>query len=341
MALLVFGTHDARRAHVAVMRMVATVNGSRPFEGDTAELVRKFAALQGCPRCHGFDKALDFSDILNGSPPWDHPKRAVDLLKQQLKTAKDREEAVHAGLLVAMFGDNQDPEALHVAHAIARDLGVDDDILDGVVRIANDNAASAKADLFRRFLSERIAVDSDLIKNHMERHDLASLSRPELIAHYHQLMAAAPAGSLGAEMRAFYRDASFPVPGMPGSPLPVEFLGSHDVHHVLAGYDISPQGEVYTAVFNAGNTRAGIGWLSVVLLQWHQGVKLGVFDPVHSHLDPAIMARAAERGAQTKINIYDAQWDWMSLLAEPLDEVRRSLSIPPGGLVGPGQKWAT
>ncbi|MEI8259825.1 MAG: hypothetical protein WCJ30_29560, partial [Deltaproteobacteria bacterium] len=60
-----------------------------------------------------------------------------------------------------------------------------------------------------------------------------------LVERYHLLVADAPEGSLGAQMRKFYDDARFDIPGTPGAPLPVEFLGSHDVHHVLAGYDTS------------------------------------------------------------------------------------------------------
>jgi hypothetical protein len=77
----------------------------------------------------------------------------------------------------------------------------------------------------------------------------------------------------------------------------------------------------------------------VVLLQWHQGIKLGVFPPGHSHLDPAMVADAALRGSQTGTDVYDAQWDWMSLLDQPLDEVRSALGIPPGGQVAHGESW--
>ena len=99
--------------------------------------------------------------------------------------------------------------------------------------------------------------------------------------------------------------------------------------------------EAYTAVFNAANAEAGIGWLTVVLLQWHQGIKLGVFPEGHSHLDPTTMAEAWARGAQTTTDIYDAGWDWMALLDLPLDDVRAALAIPAGGraTVSPGGSW--
>ena len=339
MALLAFGTHESRRAQVATMRLVATALETRPFAGSSSELVQMFAGLMGCAGCHGFEESLDFSDLLGETPPWSEIDDAIAMIEALLIDDRDRTEVVNSGLLVAMFADTPDLDALLAARQIARSLGCDDTLIDNIVAIANESAATAKADLFRRFLSERIDVESETIREHMERHDLDAITRPSDIERYHQLITEASEGSLGAEMRFFYSDAKFDIPGTPGVPLPVEFLGSHDIHHVLAGYNTSAQGEAYTAVFNAANAEAGIGWLSVVLLQWHQGIKLGVFPEGHSHLEPAQMADAALRGSQTTTDVYDAHWDWMALLSLPLDEVRSSLGIPPGGQVSAGSSW--
>jgi hypothetical protein len=321
------------------MRLVATALETRPFDGSSSELVQMFAGLMGCAGCHGFEESLDFSDLLGETLPWSEIDEAIAMIEALLIGDRDRTEVVNSGLLVAMFADSPDLDALLAARQIARSLGCDDTLIDNIVAIANESAATAKADLFRRFLSERIDVESETIREHMERHDLDAITRPSDIERYHLLITEAPEGSLGAEMRFFYSDAKFDIPGTPGVPLPVEFLGSHDIHHVLAGYNTSAQGEAYTAVFNAANASAGIGWLSVVLLQWHQGIKLGVFPEGHSHLDPAQMADAALRGSQTTTDVYDAHWDWMALLSLPLDEVRSSLGIPPGGQVSAGSSW--
>lgn len=339
MSTMTFGTHEVRRAHVATMRLVATALESRPFDGPESDLVRMFAGLIGCAGCHGFDESLDFSDLLGVSSPWATIEEAIAEIGSLLANQAERIEAVNAGQLVAMFAEEPDRRALEAAREIARGLGCDDTLIEMVLAVANESAATAKADLFRRFLSERIDVEAETIRQHMDRHDLALITRPPTIERYHRLIAEAPPGSLGAEMRRFYDDASFDIPGAPGVPLPVEFLGSHDVHHVLAAYDTSAQGEAYTAVFNAGNSSAGIGWLTVVLLQWHQGIKLGVFPEGHSHLDPAMVADAVLRGNQTSADVYDAHWDWMALLSEPLDEVRASLGIPAGGQVVAGGHW--
>jgi len=320
------------------MRLVATAMETRPFAGDLAELVTTFAALLGCAGCHGFDQSLDFSDVTSIDELQDLDG-AMNELQQLLDNPVDRIEAIHSALMVAMFADQVDPAATAAVTELATALGCTATIIADVARVANSQAASAKADLFRRFLAERIATDEAMIAAHMDRHDLGELTAPATITEYHHLLERAPLGSLGAEMRAFYSDARFDVPGAPGVPLPVEFLGSHDIHHVLAGYNTSAQGEVYTAVFNAANASAGIGWLSVVLLQWHQGIRLGVFPESHSHLEPALMADAAKRGAATVVDVYAADWDWMTLLSQPLTSVRQTIGISAGGQVGPGESW--
>ena len=338
MALVLFGTEVQRRGQVLAMRLAATALETRPFTGGLAELVTVFSALLGCAECHGYPDSLDFSDLTDPEMAGNLDELLTDL-QRLLVTQDDRIQVIHGALLVSLFADEVDESATAAVVRLAALLEVSEQLVMDVAEVANTQAASAKADLFRRFLTERIAKDEAVIAAHLGRHDLGELTAPSKIAEYHSLLARAPEGSLGAEMRAFYRDARFDIPGSPGAPLPVEFLGSHDVHHVLAGYNTSAQGEVYTAVFNAANASAGIGWLSVVLLQWHQGIKLGVFPQGHSHLEPARMAEAAARGAATVVDVYSASWDWMSLLEQPLLEVRAAIGIGGFGQVGEGDSW--
>ena len=335
----VFGTPDMRRAFVGVMRIVATARETRPFDGPRSELVKMFAGLVGCSGCHGFEKSLDFSQFLGINSPWENELEGLEKIKSWLPRSEDRQEAVHAGLLISMYSPEPDPIATQVARWIAQELGVDDKFAQSIEKVANENAALAKADVFRRMLSDRTGINQEIIANQMAKHALAEISSKEMVEKYHRLLKDAPDESLGAEMRKFYKDANFDWPGMPSVPLPVEFLGAHDVHHVLAGYEANAHGEVYCAVFNAANSSKGIGWLSVVLLQWHQGIKLGVFPPAHAHLNPEIMAKAAKRGSETIVDIYNENWDWLPLLLKPLSEVRNQLGIPSGGTVESGASW--
>ena len=339
MALLTFGPPEARRAYVAVMRMTATAQGTRAFEGPQAELVKMFAGLVGCSGCHGFENSLNFSELLGPDEPWPDANQGMADIAANLTDLRNRQEAFHAALMVALYSRVSDPQATTTARWIGKKLGLGDDLVAMVEKVAHDNAAQAKGDIFRRMLSQRTHFEQQQIAEQMAIHDLASLSDSVMTKQFHALVEHAPVGSLGAEMKSFYDSAGFEAPGKEGSPLPVEFLAAHDVHHVLAGYGTSPHGEVYTAVFNAANSPDGIGWLTVVLIQWHQGIKMGVFPPAHAHLEPEAMAQAAKRGAELNEDICSPSWDWLALLNQPLDQVRQSLKIPPGGYVKAGESW--
>ena len=138
MALMAFGTHEARRAQVATMRLVATAMDTRPFDGGTADLVRMFAGLMGCAGCHGFEESLDFSDLTGDTVPWSNSDEAIAMIGELIADFNDRIEAANSGLLVALFADTPDLEGLLAARDIARGLGCDDSLIDGVVAAKGD-----------------------------------------------------------------------------------------------------------------------------------------------------------------------------------------------------------
>jgi len=339
MAILTFGSPAARRAYVSAMRMAATALGTRAFEGPQAELVTMFAGLVGCSGCHGFEQSLQLSDLLGPDEPWPDAEQGIAAIAEAMADMQQRQEAVHAALMVSLYSPVSDPQGVSAARWIGKKLGVSDELMSLVEEVAHHNAAEAKGDIFRRMLSQRTPFQQQQIADYAASGDLASLTDTVMAKQFHSLVESAPEGSLGAEMKVFYETAGFEMPGKEGSPLPVEFLAVHDVHHVLAGYGTSAHGEVYTAVFNAANSPDGIGWLTVVLIQWHQGIKMGVFPPAHAHLKPATMALAAQRGAELNQDICSPDWDWLSLLNQPLGQVRKGLNIPDGGYIEVGDAW--
>ncbi|MEI7953036.1 MAG: hypothetical protein WCH37_10215, partial [Synechococcaceae cyanobacterium ELA182] len=295
-----------------------------------------FAGLVGCSGCHGFEQSLQLSDLLGPDEPWPDAEQGIAAIAEAMADMQQRQEAVHAALMVSLYSPVSDAQGVSAARWIGKKLGVSDELMSLVEEVAHHNAAEAKGDIFRRMLSQRTPFQQQQIADYAASGDLASLTDTVMAKQFHSLVESAPEGSLGAEMKVFYDSAGFEMPGKEGSPLPVEFLAVHDVHHVLAGYGTSPHGEVYTAVFNAANSPDGIGWLTVVLIQWHQGIKMGVFPPAHAHLKPATMALAAQRGAELNQDICSPDWDWLSLLNQPLGQVRKGLNIPDGGYIEVG-----
>ena len=129
MAMLAFGTPTERRGLVAVMHQVATANGTRPFDGDRADLVRMFAGLQSCAGCHDDDEAVDFSDLVCDTKTWSDPEEGIAEIRACLPDNRQALEAVHAGLLVALYSIEQDPEGLEAARWISKQLGASDSMV--------------------------------------------------------------------------------------------------------------------------------------------------------------------------------------------------------------------
>jgi len=319
------------------MRVVATAAGSRPFAGAQADLTTAMAAI--AQHDHNAPTAPVVADLLADAEPWPSAAESLSEITRLLTTEADRREAAHAAFLVALMPEEADAEGLHTARWLARSLHADDAFAADLEATVTQHAAAAEADLFRRFLSWKTGVDLSTIQERMARQLPVVDTPPEEVEELRRRFAAAKEGTVGYELSNFYRDTGFDIPGTPGT-LPLAVLGSHDVHHVLTGYDASPEDEVYLAAFTAANARnGGAEYLAVITLQWHQGIRLGVFDPARATLDPTKMVLAAERGARTPVDVCTTDWNWEALIETPLELARELLGIPPGGSVGPSGLW--
>lgn len=319
------------------MRLTCTAVGTRPFTGPESDLVKAMAEMEGHE--HVDQQAADFSDLVQAENPWSSPESALKQIARDLPDAHSRSAAAHAAVMVTLFADEPDIEALHAARWVAQGLGADDEGIADVEKSAGEKAQLAQNDLFRRFLSWKTGVELDVVYQRLSQGKLVVDTPPEQVVALQRRLDNAREGTLGSELSRFYSETNFALPGTPGM-LPLEVLGSHDVHHLLAAYDTSPEAEVYLAAFTAANTgSSGVEFLSVAMLQWHQGIKLGVFDPAHAILDPQLLAQAAERGSETPTDLSLQDWDWQSLLDQPLDDIRADLGIPAGGSVAPGGRW--
>ena len=148
------------------------------------------------------------------------------------------------------------------------------------------------------------------------------------LAQYEAYRGLAP-GSFGRTLVAYYEDNLFPLPGSTGSPFSNN-LTAHDRHHVLAGYDTTPLGELCVFAFDGAlSKRDYSGAMVGVVAQFQLGY---VFDPTvrawRHQFDPDRIYRAAERGHACEVNYLDEEVDLDALMAEPLDEVRRQFGIP-------------
>lgn len=337
MALLVHGSPDARRAVVVAMRLAATADGERSFAGPEADVVRAMAEVLAL--ADQGDVPVDLSDLVGEPEPFADPHAATAAVAAWLPERSDRREAIHAALLVPLVADDPDPGALHAARRLARHLGADDRTVRDLEHTASRHAAAAESDLFRRFLAWKTDLPHHTVRHRLARHQPVVPTPPAEVADVRRRLDTAAPGTVGQTLARFYADTGFDIPGTPGV-LPLAVLGSHDVHHVLTAYDASAEDEVYLAVYTATNARrGGTDYMAVILLQWHQGIRLGVFPPDRAVLDAEQIAVAARRGSDTAVDMTTTAWDWRALLDVPLDRARADLGIPPGGSVGADGPW--
>jgi hypothetical protein len=140
-----------------------------------------------------------------------------------------------------------------------------------------------------------------------------------------------PADTLGYAYFHHCRDQGFGFPGSPNG-LP-EGAVYHDMTHVLAGYDTTPEGETCVGGFTAGYKRANPFYVLLVpALTFGAGVNITPADqPTITGIlgKPGVAARfiaAVDRGARVNTDL-SANWDYWPLMPLPIAEARARLGI--------------
>jgi hypothetical protein len=150
-----------------------------------------------------------------------------------------------------------------------------------------------------------------------------------------------PAGTLGATVFHHYRANGFALPGERGG-FPEQGV-YHDISHVLAGYDTSPQGETLVGGFIAGYREnrpdRGLFTALFVLSIFSAGVDVTPIDVGAKKGTIGDVAErfllAIERGSKLSQDLSD-DWNFWDYIELPLEEAREQLGVPPKTLFGSG-----
>jgi hypothetical protein len=163
----------------------------------------------------------------------------------------------------------------------------------------------------------------------------------KILEQYHGY-AELPDHTLGRTMVQYYQDNEFPLPGTPGATFS-NALTQHDFHHVMAGYDTTPLGEILVQAFDHAISQGDAsGAIVGVVAQMQIGL---VFDPSvrawKGQFNPDLFFRAIERGNDAKVDYLTPGYDMDPLMEEPLDEIRERFGIAPEGRLvnGPDDRW--
>jgi hypothetical protein len=262
-----------------------------------------------------------------------------------------RERMVQIMLLAEMLLVPIPREVSERVETYAAWLGVGDDMIKVVRRIANGSLGLALIDFQRSGYFERMLAEPPEHLHTTRALDEAweaACSDDELYARWAALDQC-PEGSLGLGVWRFYRARGFAFPGRPESAPPL--LAQHDWIHVLADYGstVESEIEVFGLISRANDDPGAFSLLAMVLglfeTGYLYGAAKGFFEYDRGHLSRDVdrmavrLADATYRGAILAKHVNDSgrgskatdllAVDWFAHADRPIDDVRAEYGLPP------------
>jgi hypothetical protein len=238
-----------------------------------------------------------------------------------------RETASFATVMAFVDGKLDDAKLRKVL-ALAASLGVHDDFIDDIAKLAQGRLQEATAHMIRANLES--VTGRPWRTAEMEPWLLPYRLKPDAaLAARFRALAALPEDTFGHAFAAFYARNNYAFPGTPAA-LNAGFAVPHDSTHVLAGYDTSPGGELLTSVLTAAMHRrnAMSGHVLPVILSWHLGVPMNeVAGAAKGALDPQEFWHAWARGEDVAIDLFNPAWNFWSAAQQQLQAVRRDVGL--------------
>ena len=311
------------QAVIQILKGVATDDGALPLN----EIHRKTLSSIAD---HLFHMEVDVEAL---------PASSTDV-QEQITGESLRREIVHMASVLPYLETDDIGQRGQALGRLAKAWNVSDLLVKGALSFAKGNKTLLYLDSFRSNKPELGQGVASLSWGFLKS-SLHLDGNKKLLADYESYREL-PAETLGRTMVAYYDDNLFPLPGNAGAPFSNN-LTSHDRHHVLAGYDTTPLGELCVFAFDGAlSSRDYSGAMVGIVAQFQLGY---AYDPTvrawRDQFDPDMVYRAAERGYSCKVNYLDQPVDFDALMKRPLAEVRESFGIPPEGALvnGPDDPW--
>lgn len=249
-----------------------------------------------------------------------------------LPGAHQRKRLVQLAAMAALLSRPLDPQAVAYVRSLADQLAVRDSVLDVLQALLRDRHRWVRLLAMRRAVGALVA---DAWRAGGAREAMRFLAAMFLkrgsdraLHSRFESLASLPEGTLGHAYWAHMKREGFGLPGAPGGIAAA--VAYHDVAHVLAGHEATPQGEIQQGSFQGGNRRSdGFFFIQFVLLHFHHGVRVTPgAPPTRGHFDPALVLWAIHRGAQCRVDL-TSRWDFWPLMALPLEQARERLGLLP------------
>lgn len=246
--------------------------------------------------------------------------------------AHQRKRLVQLAAVAVLHAQPMRPDSYVYLKALARQLDTHDSVIDAIGAVIDGRPLKARFLTMRRgmrvMLKEACTAEGAMgVLRFAGALALGLTVNKDRVWHYKRL-GLLPEGTLG---RSYWRHMTEQGFGFPGERAGIpDTAAYHDVFHVLADNGVTPHGEIQQGALQAGNRREdGFFFLQMVLLQFHQGVKVTpAAEGYTGHFDPDLVLWAVHRGAQCSVDLTH-QWDFWPLMGLPLEEARRRVALLP------------
>jgi len=314
--VFVTASPDQARAILGGMREVATAGGTTALtDADRAALIAAGRYVLRLP---------DPVDV-DALPDVDPGALAKEL--------DDRALADHAGQFLAamaLIDGALDRAKIDVVLRYAAALGIHEDYVRQLADAAHSHLKWVLGDMARQNLKSIVGYLPDVsldrwIMPYRDGHEDV-----ELAARYRAL-GDLREESFGRAFFEFYQANGFAFPGEAAA-VNQQFATPHDSSHVMSGYSTSLQGELLVSTFTGGMhpDNPMSGHILPVIFSWHLGIEIVKFaGSAKGSLDPEKFWVAWERGGETTQDLFAHDWDYWTVVHEPLDDLRRRYGVSP------------
>ena len=228
------------------------------------------------------------------------------------------------------------PNQITRAEEFSAALGVDGaDLL--IMRDWMDRGVAAAMDDWKRCFGSQVEANSETAlrsivpaSDEVWQPQEADAELTERLAELNRL----PEGSLGQSFLDFYRRNGITVPGTESGGLMQAVSVSHDMNHVIAGYEPTGQGEISLGAFQmamADTDENLVQYLGNLLIHEAGVLDPGGFTPKSASLQRPgafdMLGEAFDRGAQCRADFTHV--DHLAMAAWSLEEVREEFGVVP------------
>jgi hypothetical protein len=306
-----------------------------------------------------FPAMTDHAVTLDDRPAIAPAELASALARRNLQF---RSRAVQMMLLCALVRHPIPDDVAENVASFARELGVEDGLVDVAREFAHGSLGLAAHDFIRSGYEGTWNAEESAAAVHSSRQLGAawefSVNDPELAAQWAALEGL-PSDSMGRKVWEMYQSRGFTFPGTPGSAPPL--LAQHDWVHVLGDYGttVESEVEVFGLIARANDDLHAFSLLAMVISLFETGylaTGAGLFQSSTGHFssDPSMAVRLSDamlRGALCHDAVTDSdsidflKLDWFSVAHLPCDELRALFHLVPksreavaAGSVGPWER---